>query len=389
MFSSRPRAATSALFAFSILLALLATGCTDKPLAVRSAQHVQAKLDLQWHHHFQPGMRPLIGPMTLQLAGMAEYENLLYVSTLQDELVAFFTSDGTQLWQQNVGSPVTAGPIATQRRLYIGLGNGEILAINRDTGKTIWRIKTGSLIQNSLTLAGNYLLALNANNRFYAINAENGTVAWKHKRPRNKELAIFGTASAVVDQNRVYIGYRDGFFAVYQLENGTMLWGRGLANDDRFSGINTTAIVTGNRIYVPTIASGLYCLNREDGKTIWHKDTPRTITDLVAFQGNLFTSDDEGVSRINAENGEIYWRHRFFDRAYVSPIALGKTAIYAAVSDFGVVILDKKTGRLRNVIDNGSAYRTPPLLTNGHLTLMSNRSVLYRYALNDTPVIAN
>ena len=48
--------------------------------------------------------------------------------------------------------------------------------------------------------------------------------------------------------------------------------------------------------------------------------------------------------------------------------------------------IDRIEGDTLHIIDNGSDFTSAPLLQNGALTLLSNRSTVYRYTVDDTPI---
>ena len=186
------------------------------------------------------------------------------------------------------------------------------------------------------------------------------------------------------DDGTIYAGFSDGFLVAYA-QNGTAIWSRELAPDARFKDLDTPPVRVGGTVYVASSSGGLYALSAVDGHTLWQRDI-FGISGIVPFQDSLYLSSQSGIYRIRREDGETMWQNIVQKGALISAIQLGKVSVYASVQRYGLVILDRKTGILRHVVDMGSDFTSAPHLTDNTLTALSNQSTVYQFTVDDIPV---
>ena len=372
---------------WAIALALLsgcATQSTHRETAPvpRSAQYT---LTSDWVYPIKLGFGKYLGSYPLELGAVAAQNGVTYVASSLGRVIAIDESNVKPLWDISLDMPVTAGPVLTAQAVYVALSNGAVVKLKRTTGDEIWRFSTGAAVENSLSVTDGIVSCVNANNRIFALDERTGSLIWRRERPRSNEFSMYGQPSPLIVDNTVYAGFSDGFFVAYNQTNGTALFTRELAPKARFKDLDVQPVKVGNAIYVASSSGGLYALAADDGKTLWQRDI-FGISSIRAFQDSLYVSSQSGIFRLRKNTGETIWQNIIRDGALISPIALGKRYIYASVQKFGLVILDRIEGDTLHIIDNGSDFTSAPLLQNGALTLLSNRSTVYRYTVDDTPI---
>ncbi len=99
---------------------------------------------------FVPGAGPLVVPTN---RGVAVWDRRVYLTTLDDRLIALSAASGRQLWQTQVASPSagyveTAAPTAASGVVYVGNSSGAesvrgfVAAFSARTGRLLWRTYT-------------------------------------------------------------------------------------------------------------------------------------------------------------------------------------------------------------------------------------------------------
>ena len=195
---------------------------------------------------------------------------------------------------------------------------------------------------------------------------------------------MYGQAAPRIANGILYAGFSDGFLVAYAASNGTAIWSRELAPAARFKDLDVTPRRVHDVLFVASSSGGLYALSVDDGHTIWQKDI-HGISSVAAFQNSLFVSSQLGVFRLRMSDGATIWQNEIQANTLFSPLALGKNSIYVAVQQYGLAILDRKSGKLQHVFDMGTDFTSPPCLTDGHLSVLSNRSTVYRFVVDDAP----
>ena len=96
---------------------------------------------------------------------------------------AFRTSDGSFLWQQQLGIDTGAAnptsPIAANKVIYAGTDDGYISALQASDGALLWRYKTGGTWLSSPTVADGMLYVGANDGDVYALRANEGSLLWK------------------------------------------------------------------------------------------------------------------------------------------------------------------------------------------------------------------
>ena len=381
----------SCLFRTAIVLGLSAAlaGCAlDGGLTstasspIRSAQF---DLDIDWVFPLNPKTTFYLGTKPLELGHIAVTDNVTYVGSTLSKVVAIHNQKATQIWEAEMTAPVTAGPVVTPNGVFVALGDGAILRLDPANGDILWRYDTMVPIENAITVQDGVVACVNANNRLFVLNASDGTVKWKRERPRSSEFTMYGQAAPLIHDGFLYAGYSDGFLTAYALENGTAIWSRELAPDARFKDLDAQPVIFDNILYAANSSGGIYALAISDGHTLWQRDI-RGISSLIPHQDSLYITSQSGFFRLDRASGHTLWQNEIQKEALISAMQLGRNHIYASVQRFGLVIIDRATGETSHVIDMGTDFTSPPVLTNGTLTALSNRSTVYRLFVQDYPL---
>ncbi|MFO7637818.1 MAG: PQQ-binding-like beta-propeller repeat protein [bacterium] len=134
-------------------------------------------------------------------------------------------------------------------------------------------------------------------------------------------------AAPALDENgNVYIGDDTGW--LYSLDStGILRWG--FETDDAlFSG----AVVQGNRVYVGSLDSNFYCLDRDKGKQAWkvrladEAYTPPAVDE----KGNAYVGTDGGLVIAVSPKGKVSWRFDTGDEIIGSPTIGPDGSIFVA-----------------------------------------------------------
>ncbi len=348
----------------------------------RSAQY-DVKLD--WDYALSPGIKKYLGSMPLELGGVSNMGGITFAaSTSIGKVIAIDDASARAVWSKDFDMPVTAGPIAIDNAIYIALSNGSIHKLNAKNGDILWSYDTGVAIEHGLSVNNGIVACINANNRAFALDANTGALKWRKERPKSQEFSMYGQAAPLIHNDIVYIGFSDGFLVAYSALNGTALWSRELAPEARFKDLDVTPVIVDNLLFTATSSGGLYALSADDGHTIWQRDI-FGISSIQAFQDSIYLASQSGIFRIKRTTGETVWQNIIQKNALISPISLGKNAIYASVQKYGLVILNRVDGKLLHNIDMGSDFTSAPSLSPGVLTTFSNHASIYRFFVDDVP----
>jgi outer membrane protein assembly factor BamB len=138
--------------------------------------------------------------------------------------------------------------------------------------------------------------------------------------------------------------------------NGTVLWTTELG-----SGVFSSPVVTGGRVYVGTMGGRVLCMNAYSGAIQWYYDTGEVVESSPAVvDGRVYIgSDDRHVYCLDADDGTLIWRYLTGGEVKSSP-AVVDGRVFVGSNDFLVYSLDAEDGtELWNFSTGGYVYSSP------------------------------
>lgn len=209
----------------------------------------------------------------------------------------------------------------------------------------------------------------------------------------------FGHSSVAVANNNVYVtGIKDtinseGTLFTFDL-NGKLLWEKNYGPDFivNFHGTRSTPVVVDNLIYIESGMGAVYCLNAENGETVWSVDFIKDLgvdsviqfgySESVLIDGdNLICvpgGKENNVVALNRFSGDKIWASKGNGEpaTYNSPIivTVNNQLLIIAMSSSSVMGIDAKTGENYWQIEQtqrNKIHANTPLFSDGKLLVSS------------------
>jgi outer membrane protein assembly factor BamB len=167
----------------------------------------------------------------------------------------------------------------------------------------------------------------------------------------------------------------DGFFITGEIDStcylfsfnmkGEQLWQTSLGKEwmKTYPGSRCTPTIVDDLVYVGTGIGNLYCINRKNGKVVWHKELAKDFNGVIPMHGYSEAALVDGemvfwtpggkqynVVALNRFNGKLIWSNKGFGEASAyNPgklITLPSRKIFVTFSMYHMMGLDAKTGQL-------------------------------------------
>jgi len=262
-------------------------------------------------------------------------------------------ADLQQLWQAEVGGPVSATPVIANGVAYTGAYDGILYAHDLTTGAEVWTYATGAAvpepnlgidlgITGSAAVNGGAIYVGDATATVHAVDAASGTALWTTKVDEQPNACIW--SSPVVSGSVVYtgvasVGAEPGFrgsVVALDAATGELLWQTFTVPEGADGGgvFAVPAIDEGRGVlYVGTRnaytanpapygnPTSILALDIATGEEVWTYNAPvgdgaTAPVDDVGFNAspNLFTIEVDGASRDVVGNGQRSGDFRVLDR---------------------------------------------------------------------------
>lgn len=288
---------------------------------------------------------PVIG------GGLASAGGLLYATNGYNEVLALAPKSGAIVWRKSIPAASRAAPTVMDGRIFVTTLDNRLLALNVEDGALLWEyagISGDTALVGAASPAANrdIVVPVFSSGEISALRTGNGSVAWTDNlsgmRGMGGSLAEISDIKAlpVIDKGLVVAISFSGRLAAIDERTGTRIWQREI-------GGSQAPWLAGNHIFVLSSENQLVALGRETGAIRWVTDLPRgdgkdpmIFNGPVLAGGRLIVAGTEGrVIEISPESGKI-----------VAEWDAGETVALPPVIADGILYLLTEDGTL-------SAYR--------------------------------
>ncbi len=280
--------------------------------------------------------------------GLAVDQGTLYAVNGLAEIVALDAAKGTVRWRNTIGSPARSEPTVVEGRVFVTTIQDKLLALAADDGRHLWDHQSATSTTSMLgrpapAYAGGLVVGGFGGGELATLRADAGTVVWTANLAasvRSGSLADFSAIRGrpVIGDGRVYAIGLGGLMVAVDLPTGRQLWERQVAGED-------SLWAAGSWLFVVSIDQRLAAINSSDGRVAWVTELPQWENpdkqkDAITWFGPLLVSDRLVVAGTGKEalaispyTGEVLGRQPLSGKASLGPMVAGGTVF--VVSDDG------------------------------------------------------
>ena len=284
-------------------------------------------------------------------------------------MYALDLQSGKTRWIFDTGMRIVGSPAVSEGVVVFGSANYNIYGLDSKTGKELWHITTNQAVMGAATIHHGIAYIGGGDGRMFAIDIHTGKVKWSFD-----ELNNYVLTRPLVYNNTLYFGCWDTYFYALNIKDGSLLWkwnnGKG---NPKLSPASVWPVAADGKIFITAPDRYFTCLNAEtgeqiwrtkeykvretvglseDGKTVYSKCMWDTIVAMDATtqepvtrwathanfgyehnpamplekDGTLWVSTKNGLLLgMNAQNGEVLWRHKIGNSILNTPLPLSDT----------------------------------------------------------------
>ncbi len=280
--------------------------------------------------------------------GLAVGGDTLYALNGLADLVALDAAKGTEKWRTNIGVPGRSAPTVVEGRLFLTTIQDKLLALAANDGHQIWTYQALAATPSVLgrpapAFANGLIVAGFSSGELACLRAESGNVVWTD----NLGGTAAGTTadfSAIrgrpaISNGRVIATGMGGLTLALDLPTGRRLWERQVGGED-------SPWVAGDWVFMVALSQELAAIDAADGRVAWvsalpHWENPEKQKNSISWWGPALLGDRlvvAGTSKdalsISPYTGEILSRQALSGAAApLEPVVADGTLLM--VSDDG------------------------------------------------------
>lgn len=280
--------------------------------------------------------------------GLAVDQGTVYAVNGLAELVALDALKGTVRWRSKIGAPARSEPTVVEGRVFVTTIEDKLVAHAAQDGRALWSHQSASATTSVLgrpapAYSAGLVVGGFGSGEVATLRAETGNVVWTDNLAaavRSGSLADFSAIRGrpVIADGRVYAVSMGGLMVSVDLPSGRRLWERQVASVD-------SVWAAGGWLFVISLGQRIAAISRDDGRVAWvtelpQWDNPEKQKDSITWFGPLLVSDRLVVAGTNKQalaispyTGEVLGGQPLSGAASLAPMVSGGTVF--VVSDDG------------------------------------------------------
>jgi outer membrane protein assembly factor BamB len=280
--------------------------------------------------------------------GLALDQGTLYAVNGLADIVALDAAKGSVRWRGSIGAPTRSAPTVVEGRIFVTTIEDKLLALATEDGRQLWTHQAANATTSVLgrpapAYSSGLVVAGFGSGELATLRADTGNVVWTDNLAaavRSGSLADFSAIRGLpaVGDGRVYAIGMGGLMVAVDLPTGRRLWEREVAGED-------SPWAAGSWLFVVSLDQRIAAVDRDDGRVAWVTDLPRWENaekekDPITWFGPLLVGDRlvvAGTSRetlaVSPYTGEILGRQELSGAASLGPVVVDGTVF--VVSDDG------------------------------------------------------
>jgi len=317
----------------------------------------------------------------------------LLVTTLGGGVGLLDLHSGHFRWKLDVAIGVSSKPVVVGSSVYVAGMDAVVRKLKLSTGKLEWESKVSAESLGGIVQSQGFLYVTTGDDALWALDEKTGQNLWTYKRPSPEGSMYWSLRGNAVpalspDGTKLYVGFSDGTFVCLEASSGHTVWERKFDRAGRFKDADTNPILSndGQIIYLAIVDGDFVALKATDGTTLWAvPGAAAAAPDVDEVGGAIYVAtSDSQIQRLSLKDASIVWTLNLKARGLGStPVRVGASHLAVSTSHGGVLILNRKTGKIVWERQLGYGSLAPPAYDGRRLVVLSARNYLLVHRVDE------
>ncbi len=256
--------------------------------------------------------------------------DILYAGRPNGHFEAFELDNGRKLWSQDEKKALGSQAIRYQDNLIYGSYTGRLFSRHRLTGKLNYVIDLGNPIESTPLVYKDRLFIHLRNHTLMSLDATSGKILWSYKRAVPYTTTFHRSATAIGHENKVLIGFADGYLAAFSVDEGILLWELQVGRASKFVDVDTRPLYFDGKIWAGSSAGPLVIVSPNDGNLLRAIDL-KLGSELVVINNEVYAGGLDGFLYILTPEGSIKKKIKHAEKGISSVTGWGE---FVAISTY-------------------------------------------------------
>ncbi|SMH59714.1 PQQ-like beta-propeller repeat protein [Azospirillum agricola] len=272
--------------------------------------------------------------------GVSYADGRLYAATGFAEVMAMDPANGSVLWRKRVAGPVRGAPTVSGGRVLVLTLDNQIVALSTGDGTVQWSqqgiLETAGLLGAASPAATSTLVvAPYSSGELFGLRPETGRVAWQESLAAIRRTGALSNLAdirglPVIDRGTVYAIGHSGRMVAIDERIGNRVW-------EAEIGGTQTPWLAGDYLFTVTNDAELVAVTRQAGRARWvapldRYDDPKDKTGPITWAGPVLAGGRLWVAGSNGQllglspnNGAVEVTRKLPAAAYLPPVVANNT----------------------------------------------------------------
>ncbi|NJO16820.1 MAG: outer membrane protein assembly factor BamB [Thioploca sp.] len=269
--------------------------------------------------------------------GPTFYNEQLLMTSPQGQVQALNFKDGSRIWTQKLGIPISSSAGIGENLILVGSHKGDVVALSATDGKEIWRTSVSSEVLVPPQISQGVVVVRTADGKLFGLTSKNGKQLWVYERSMVPLLTLRGTSTPLVVNDLIIAGFDNGKLAALELHTGKVLWEAPIAVPsgrtelERMVDIDADPLLANKVIYVSSYQGHTVAIDLLQGKLLWERDIFSYVGLDIEANALYVTDTKSHIWALDRNNGASLWKQTQLQaRGLTAPVSIGD---YLVVGD--------------------------------------------------------
>jgi len=295
----------------------------------------------------------------------------IFAASYDGKVTAKKPANGQKLWDVNLKTELTSGPVFGEARVVVIGKNGELICLRSNDGSEVWRVNINSESIASPLIKDNAVMVATIDGQLRSYSIFDGAERWMVDQDM-PALTLRGSSAPISVGNNVVAGFDNGRLLSIDIATGVVDWETmlspptGKSDLERLTDIDGAIKSLGQDIYAAGYQSQIASIAAESGQILWAKELSSNAGIALDDEYIYAVTDTGNVIGMMLKDGSEIWRKNILLRREVSaPIKYKSTIVVGDLEGY-LHFFDHKTGELlsRKRVGKGAISGSPIVIDN-------------------------